>query len=165
MKRRTHSASAAVVILVLLLAGCPSAYQRTYEQETQRLEAEQRAARQQAEAAHAQASRYAAVIYFAVGSAVLDEDSRRQLQWFAQQMKPYPQAMIQVQGFTDSTGSEATNAGLSLERATNATNYLVEQGIAAPRIKTQGFGSNYAAASNETTKGRRNNRRVEVTVR
>lgn len=164
MKRRAHRASAAVVGLVLL-AGCPSAYQRTYDQETQRLEAQQRAVQQQAEAEHAQASKYAAVIYFSVGSAVLNDDAQRQLRWFVQQMQPYPQAMIQVQGFTDSTGSEATNAGLSVERATNATNYLVVQGIAASRITTQGFGANYAAASNESGKGRRNNRRVEVTVR
>ena len=129
------------------------------------LEAQHRVAQQQAEAEHAQASKYAAVVYFAVGSAALDEDGQRQLQWFAQKMQPYPQAMIQVQGFTDSTGSEATNTGLSSERAATVTNYLVAQGIAAARITTQGFGSNYAAASNANQEGRRNNRRVEVTVR
>jgi outer membrane protein OmpA-like peptidoglycan-associated protein len=42
---------------------------------------------------------------------------------------------------------------------------LSAQGIAASRLTTQGFGSNYAAASNESGQGRRNNRRVEVTVR
>jgi outer membrane protein OmpA-like peptidoglycan-associated protein len=150
---------------LLLLTGCPSAYQRTYQQETQRLEMQQRAADAEAQAAHAQASKYAAVCYFAVGSAALDEDTLRQLRWFVQQMQPYPQAMVQVQGFTDSTGSEATNTGLSLERATNVSSYLTSQGIAASRIVTQGFGANYAAASNESGQGRRNNRRVEVTVR
>jgi len=54
----------------LLSQGCPSAYQRTYEKETQRLEAEQRAADARAAAEHAQASRYAAVVYFDVGSTV-----------------------------------------------------------------------------------------------
>jgi outer membrane protein OmpA-like peptidoglycan-associated protein len=166
MRRVAEGAAAGLLAAgVLLLQGCPSAYQRTYEQESQRLEAQQRAADQQAEAAHAQASKYAAVIYFAVGSAVVDQDGQRQLQWFVQQMQPYPQALIQVQGFTDSTGSEATNTGLSLQRATNVTSYLVAQGIAPSRITTQGFGSNYAAASNTTGQGRRNNRRVEVTVR
>jgi len=160
-----YAAGAIVAAGCLVLQGCPSAYQRTYEQETQRLEMQQRAANQAAEAAHAQASKYAAVVYFAVGSAALDEDAQRQLQWFVQQMQPYPQALIQVQGFTDSTGSEATNSGLSLERATNVSSYLTAQGIAAGRITTQGFGSNYAAASNASSGGRRNNRRVEVTVR
>jgi len=161
----TRATRAALAVSWLMLQGCPSAYQRTYQQETQRLEMQQQAAQQQAEAAHAQASKYAAVIYFAVGSAVLDEDGQRELRWFVQQMQPYPQAMILVQGFTDSTGSEATNTGLALERATNVTSYLNSQGIAAPRITTQGFGAQYAAASNETGQGRRNNRRVEVTVR
>lgn len=154
-----------LAVALLILQGCPSAYQRTYQQETQQLEMQQRAATAQAEAAHAQASKYAAVIYFAVGSAVIDQDGQRQLSWFVQQMQPYPQAMIQVQGFADSTGSEATNAGLSLARATAVTSYLNSLGMAPARIVTQGFGEQYAAASNETAQGRRNNRRVEVTVR
>ena len=149
----------------MILQGCPSAYQRTYEQETQQLEAQQRAANAQAQAEHAQASKYAAVIYFPVGSAVVDQDGQRELRWFVQQMQPYPQAMIQVQGFADSTGSEATNSNLAQERAANVTSYLSAQGIAPSRFVTQGFGEQYPAASNETAKGRRNNRRVEVTVR
>ena len=159
------AATGTLALVVLILQGCPSAYQRTYEQQTQQLEMQQRAADAQAQAAHAQASKYVAVIYFAVGSAIIDQDGQRQLGWFVQQMQPYPQAMIQVQGFADSTGSEATNAGLSLGRATAVTSFLNSQGIAAPRIVTQGFGAQYAAASNETGQGRRNNRRVEVTVR
>jgi len=159
------TATGSLALIVLILQGCPSAYQRTYEQQTQQLEMQQRAADAEAQAAHAQASKYAAVIYFAVGSAIIDQDGQRQLGWFVQQMQPYPQAMIQVQGFADSTGSEATNAGLALERATAVTSYLNAQGIAPARIATQGFGEQYPAASNETGQGRRNNRRVEVTVR
>jgi outer membrane protein OmpA-like peptidoglycan-associated protein len=155
----------AALAAALLLQGCTSAYQRTYDQQTQRLEAQQRAELAQQEAAHAQAQKYAAVIYFATGSATIDEDGQRQLRWFVQQMQPYPQANIQVQGFADSTGSEATNQGLSTARATAVAAYLTSQGIAAARIVTQGFGEQYPAASNESTKGRRNNRRVEVTVR
>ncbi len=151
--------------VVLLLQGCPSAYQRTYDKETQALEAQQRSMQAQAEAAHAQAQKYAAVIYFAVGSAVVDRDGQRELDWFVQQMQPYPQAIIQVQGFADSTGAETANLGLSMERANNVASYLAAQGIAASRIVTQGFGEQYAAQSNETAQGRRNNRRVEVTVR
>ena len=160
-----RAASAALVVALLTLSGCPSAYQRTYQQETQKLEMQQQAAQQQAEAAHAQAQKYAAVIYFAVGSPVLDQDGYRQLTWFAQQMQPYPQAIIQVQGFADDTGNEVNNQGLSLARAQNAANFLASQGIAPSRMIVQGFGEQYAAASNATTQGRRNNRRVEVTAR
>jgi outer membrane protein OmpA-like peptidoglycan-associated protein len=163
--RDARAAGAALVASCFLLQGCPSAYQKTYDQEMQRLQMQQQATQQQAQAEHAQASKYAAVVYFAVGSDVLDEDAQRELRWFVHQMQPYPEAMIQVQGFTDATGSDATNSGLSLARATAVTSYLNSQGIAAPRITTQGFGSNYAAASNVTGQGRRNNRRVEVTVR
>jgi outer membrane protein OmpA-like peptidoglycan-associated protein len=160
-----HSALAGLATASLMLQGCPSAYQRTYEQTTQRLEMQQQAAQAEAEAAHAQAQKYAAVIYFAVGSSVISEDGQRELRWFVQQMQPYPQAMIQVQGFADSTGNEASNQGLSMARAEAVASYLNSQGIAPPRMVVQGFGEQYAAASNETTKGRRNNRRVEVTVR
>ena len=54
-----------------LLQACPSAYQRTYEQQTRQLEMQQQAAQAQAAAEHAQASKYAAVVYFEVGSNVI----------------------------------------------------------------------------------------------
>lgn len=162
---RTRAAAAIASAACLLLAGCPSAYQRTYERETEKLEAQQRSADAQAEAEHAQAQKYAAVIYFAVGSAVVDDDGQRQLRWFVQQMQPYPQAMIDVQGFADSTGNPLENTGLSQQRADAVAAYLSSQGIAPSRIVAQGFGQDYPAASNASAQGRRNNRRVEVTVR
>jgi len=151
--------------LCLLLFGCTSAYQRTYDQQMQRLETEQQATQAQEAAAHAEAQKYAAVVYFAVGSAVVDADGQRELRWLVQQLQPYHQAILDVQGFADSTGSEATNAGLSEQRAANVANYLTSQGIAPSRLVTKGFGTASPAASNATTQGRRNNRRVEVTVR
>jgi outer membrane protein OmpA-like peptidoglycan-associated protein len=154
-----------LVAAAVLLQGCPSAYQRTYEQQTQRLEAQQRATQAEEEAAHAQAQKYAAVIYFEVGSAVVDADGQRELRWFVQQMQPFPQAVIDIQGFADVTGSEATNQQLSQQRAANVASYLASQGIAPSRLVTKGFGTASPAASNATSQGRRNNRRVEVTVR
>jgi outer membrane protein OmpA-like peptidoglycan-associated protein len=150
---------------VVLLAGCPSAYQRTYDQRMQQLESQQRADTAAAEAAHAQAQKYAAVVYFAVGSAAIDADGQREISWFVQQMQPYPQAIIDVQGFADDTGGAKTNVQLSQQRADNVAAALNAQGIAAPRIAPQGFGDQYPAASNVSARGRRNNRRVEVTVR
>lgn len=149
----------------LLLQGCPSAYQRTYDQQMQKLENQQQAENTQQTALHAQAQKYAAVVYFPVGSAVIDKDGARELSWFVTQMQPYPQAMIQVQGFADSTGSEANNQGLSDQRAAAVASALEAQGIATARIVVQGFGQAYPAQTNDTTQGRRNNRRVEVTVR
>ena len=153
------------VATVLLLQGCPSAYQHAYEKETQRLENRERNAHEQEVAAHAEAQKYAAVIYFAVGNATIDADGERELKWFVRQMQPYPQAIIDVQGFADSTGDEVSNQGLSVDRATAVKNFLTAQGIDASRIAPQGFGEQHPAAPNESAKGRRNNRRVEVTVR
>jgi len=148
----------------LLLAGCPSAYQRAYDQETQRLENARQAAEARAAAEHAEASRYAAVIYFPVGSAVIDADGERELRWFVTKMQPYPQVVILVQGFADTTGTEAKNQSLSEERAQAVAGSLSAQGISPSRINPQGYGTTSPAASNATSGGRRNNRRVEVTV-
>jgi len=165
MKPTTSAALVILSAIALLLQACPSAYQTTYDQRMQQLENQARVNQAQQEAAHAEASKYAAVIYFAVGSATIDADGQRQLTWFVQKMQPFPQAMIQVQGFADSTGGASENQALSTDRAANVASFLNAQGIASSRIVTQGFGTQYAAASNETVTGRRNNRRVEVTVR
>jgi OOP family OmpA-OmpF porin len=157
--------SRATLLLALVCAGCPSAYQRTYDRETAKLEQQQQQQNAQQQALYAEASKYAAVVYFAVGSAVLDDDGYRQLTWFADKMKPYPQANFLVQGFADSTGSEATNQPLSVERAQAAAQFLSSHGIAMSRMDVQGFGTTSAADTNATAQGRRNNRRVEVTVR
>lgn len=162
---RLVALAGAAAAMTALLSGCPSAYQRTYDQRMQQLESQQQAETAQQKALHAQAQKYAAVIYFPVGSAVIDKDGEREISWFVTQMQPYPQAMIQVQGFADSTGSEANNQGLSDQRAAAVSSALEAQGIAAARIVTQGFGQAYPAQTNDTTEGRRNNRRVEVTVR
>ena len=152
------------MLLGVAASGC-SAYQRSYDQETQRLEAEEQARQAQERAAHAEASRYAAVVTFAVGSAVVDGEGARELGWFAEQMRPFPQAVIEVRGFTDSTGPEASNLELSGARAAGVAASLESLGFARERIVTTGFAEAFPAQSNETREGRRSNRRVEVTVR
>jgi len=154
-----------LVFAALALAGCPSAYQRTYDKDLAALQQQGRQQDAQQQALYAEASKYAAVIYFPTGSAVIDQDGTRQLSWFVDKMKPYPQANFLVQGFADSTGGEATNQQLSVDRAQAVAAALAAQGIAMSRMDVQGFGTTSAAASNATTQGRRDNRRVEVTVR
>jgi outer membrane protein OmpA-like peptidoglycan-associated protein len=150
---------------LLVALGCPSAYQRTYEQKTQALEAEAQGRQRQEEAAHAEAQRYAAVVYFAVGSAAVDPDGARELRWFVKQMAPYPQAVVEVRGFADATGSESRNQGLSDERAASVARFLEAEGVPASRLVTEGHATRSPAAPNVTATGRRRNRRVEVTVR
>jgi len=150
---------------LIVATGCHSAYQRTYEGETQRLEQQQREEEARAAAEHAEASRYAAVVYFDVGSAVVGPDGERELRWLVGKMQPYPQAVLLVQGFADITGSAPENEALSTARARAVGDVLTAQGIAASRLVIQGFGTQSPAAPNETVAGRRRNRRVEVTVR
>lgn len=155
----------AMLALAALLGGCPSAYQRTYDRDLAALQAQGQQEQQQQQALYAEASKYAAVIYFQTGNSTLDQDAIRQLNWFVDKMKPYPQANFLVQGFADSTGAEATNQQLSVARAQAVADYLSGQGIAMSRMNVQGFGTTSPAAANTTTQGRRDNRRVEVTVR
>jgi outer membrane protein OmpA-like peptidoglycan-associated protein len=131
----------------------------------QKLETQKQAMDAQEQAAHAEAQRYAAVIYFESGKAKLSEDSERELRWFVDKMQPYPEAIILVQGFADATGGDALNQHLSRDRADAVANYLAAQGIQGRRLQVSGFGSDYEAASNVSAKGRRSNRRVEVTVK
>jgi outer membrane protein OmpA-like peptidoglycan-associated protein len=105
------------------------------------------------------------VVYFDTGSAVIKEAGYRELGWFAEKMQPFPQVSILIQGFADATGGDALNQKLSEQRAEAVAKHLSTLGIASPRLVVQGFASEFPAAPNETSKGRLDNRRVEVTVR
>ena len=98
-------AAQALGLALLIAQGCSSGYNRAYERETQKLQAQAQADDAKDKAEYAKASRYAAVIYFDTGSAVVGKDGERELQWFVDQMQPYPKANILVQGFADTTGS------------------------------------------------------------
>jgi len=155
----------ALFAALALALGCASAYDETYARETERLEQEEQARQAQEEAAHAEARRYTAVVYFDVNSAAIREEGYRELAWFVNQVEPYPRAIIQVQGFADSTGTETLNQRLSEERAESVARYLSSLGIDPSRIRIEGFASEFAARPNVTAEGRERNRRVEITVR
>jgi outer membrane protein OmpA-like peptidoglycan-associated protein len=76
----------------------------------------------------------------------------------------YNKTMVQINGYTDSTGSAATNNALSLRRANAISNYLRLQGVDGNRIVTDGLGSSNPIASNATAAGREQNRRVEIVL-
>ncbi len=102
-------------------------------------------------------------ILFATGKADLNTVSKTSLQNFANVVKADNQIQVDVQGHTDSTGSDAVNNPLSVKRAQSVVNYLVECGVPyAQFAKVEGLGSTMPVASNETAAGRQQNRRVEV---
>ena len=82
----------------------------------------------------------------------------------AKVINEYSKTMVQVNGYTDSTGSAATNNSLSLMRANSISNYLRLRGVNCNRIVSNGYGSSNPIASNATAAGREQNRRVEIVL-
>lgn len=103
-------------------------------------------------------------ISFAVGRADIQPNFRTVLDTFADGLKQNTAATVTVIGHTDSTGSDAVNDPLSLNRANSVRSYLSGRGVAASRIFTEGRGSHEPIAANDTTANRAKNRRVEIFV-
>lgn len=101
-------------------------------------------------------------VLFDVGRAELREGGRARLEKLAQVMSQFPERKIIVEGYTDSTGSDASNQSLSERRADSVKQALVGMGIPAERIETKGFGEARPVANNKTPAGRQQNRRVEL---
>ena len=76
----------------------------------------------------------------------------------------YEQTVLVVDGHTDSTGPNSYNQRLSEERAETVARYLINRGIRPVRIEAYGYGEDYPVASNGSAEGRRQNRRVELTL-
>lgn len=79
-------------------------------------------------------------------------------------LKAYPNAQVQLNGYTDNTGNPDTNQALSLQRANAIKDSLVSSGISADRISTAGHGQDNPVASNDTEAGKAQNRRIELVV-
>ena len=80
-------------------------------------------------------------------------------------MKTFPNSTIRIEGFTDNIGPESVNQNISSKRAMAIKNQLVANGVNAGRITTAGMGSSSPIASNETSQGRAENRRIEFVVK
>ena len=107
---------------------------------------------------------YARTILFNSGKATFKDETIPVLQSMQKIFKEYPQARFSIEGHTDSDGSNALNQTLSENRAAAVRNFLIENGIAADRLMSTGFGETKPIASNKTAKGKAQNRRVEVTL-
>ena len=104
-------------------------------------------------------------ISFDVGSAAIKPQLRAVLDPFATSLQGDPSAQITIVGHTDSTGSDALNNKLSIERADSVRDYIVTRGVAAGRVATAGRGDREPVADNNTDAGRAKNRRVEIFLR
>lgn len=102
---------------------------------------------------------------FDTGSATIKPGMRAVLDAFVTSLKDDPKVLVSIVGHTDSTGSDAVNNPLSLERAQSVRDYIVERGVAPTRIQVAGRGEREPVADNATEDGRAKNRRVEIFLR
>ncbi len=109
--------------------------------------------------------RFASDVLFDTDSAMLVGDSPATLDKVAVVLKDFPKTAIVVEGFTDSTGSEEHNQGLSQRRAGTVSGYFVDSGVDAGRLTTIGYGEDHPVADNGTVEGRQQNRRVAVLIK
>jgi len=103
-------------------------------------------------------------VLFDTGKADLKPSARERLAKVAGILIAYPDIRVEIDGYTDSTGSLEFNERLSQQRAEAVRSYLSSQGVNYSSITTQGFGPSQPIASNDTPAGRQQNRRVELVV-
>jgi outer membrane protein OmpA-like peptidoglycan-associated protein len=105
-------------------------------------------------------------VTFATGSAAINPNFQNTLNSVASSLVQYPGSIVDVYGYTDSTGSTDFNQRLSEQRAQAVAGYLVGQSVASARLRSQGFGEDltYAKGDNATEFGRSLNRRVEIKI-
>lgn len=103
-------------------------------------------------------------VTFALNQAQIDPSFFGTLNSVAIVLNKFNQTLIDVYGFTDSTGTAQYNLDLSQRRAQSVAAYLSAQGVDRRRMYVQGFGQERPIASNASETGRAQNRRVEITI-
>jgi outer membrane protein OmpA-like peptidoglycan-associated protein len=103
-------------------------------------------------------------VLFDTGQYNLKPAAREKLARVAGIVLAHPGLRLEVEGHTDSVGSDEFNQQLSEKRAGSVRDYLVQQGIAINAVTARGFGKTMPVASNDTAAGRQRNRRVEMIV-
>ena len=103
-------------------------------------------------------------ISFDTNSSAIRGAFRPVLDQFAQGLRDNPYTEVQIIGHTDSSGNDAINNPLSVDRAASARSYLAARGVDPARVRVEGHGSYQPIASNATAEGRSRNRRVEIYV-
>ena len=103
-------------------------------------------------------------VLFDTGKAELNPGAARNLDRLVQFLADHPDRLVQIDGFTDSIGTDSYNLDLSQRRADAVKSTLRMRGVDASRISSQGYGKAYPVASNTESGGRQLNRRVEVVI-
>ena len=103
-------------------------------------------------------------IFFESAKFKLKEKSKTELKEVANFMVANPTFKVEISGHTDNVGKENYNFELSMKRAKSVVDYLVTQGVDAKNLRFVGHGETKHIDSNDTVKGRKNNRRIEFSI-
>ena len=101
-------------------------------------------------------------VLFDTGKSTLKSGAMKTVDNLATFMQQHPERKVLIEGYTDSTGSESTNLDLSQRRADAVREELARDNIASDRVQVHGLGERYPVASNDTSAGRQQNRRIEI---
>ncbi|HXS55615.1 MAG TPA: OmpA family protein [Hanamia sp.] len=103
-------------------------------------------------------------ILFAFSKSDIGDSAKKNLNALVGVLNKYPNTNIEIQGHTDSRGTDEYNMALSVRRATTVRDYLQAQGIASSRMTIKGYGESAPAYTNDTPEGQAQNRRVEFII-
>jgi outer membrane protein OmpA-like peptidoglycan-associated protein len=103
-------------------------------------------------------------VLFDFNKYTLKPEARERLARISGIVLAYPDLKLQVEGYTDSIGSDEYNQTLSEKRAESVRDYLVSSGVSMNNVAAQGMGKADPVADNSTAAGRKLNRRVEMIV-
>ncbi len=103
-------------------------------------------------------------ILFDVNKAALRPEAKTNLNKLAVILNKYADTDVLIEGHTDSTGPEEYNLDLSRKRAQSVENHIASQQVDATRFTIMGYGESQPMATNETSEGRQENRRVELAI-
>jgi outer membrane protein OmpA-like peptidoglycan-associated protein len=103
-------------------------------------------------------------VLFDTGRSELNSGASRKLDQLAQFLNEHKDRRVQIDGFTDSVGTDSYNEELSRRRADAVKSALISRGIDPSRIGTEGYGKAFPVANNNDSGGRQLNRRVEVVI-
>lgn len=103
-------------------------------------------------------------VLFDTGRAELKPGAERAIDKLTSFLSENPERKVQVEGFTDSQGSEDYNQQLSQRRADAVASAIIQRGIESQRVRTRGYGEEFPVAGNDNAGSRQQNRRVEVVI-
>jgi outer membrane protein OmpA-like peptidoglycan-associated protein len=103
-------------------------------------------------------------VLFDTGRAVLKPGAERSIEQIAAFLSENPERRVQIEGFTDSQGTDEFNRELSQSRADAVARAIIRRGIDEQRVRALGYGEEFPVASNADSGSRQLNRRVEIIV-